>query len=72
MSIDHRTQRETEPLNYGGRAMQNRRQSIGVWVAVGIAVGALVGVSSGGIGGWIISGALVGAVVGAVIPKRRS
>ena len=65
-------QRDTEPLDYGDRAMFDRVKSIGIWAAIGIAVGAVVGVSSGGIGGWIISGALVGAVVGAVIPKRRS
>ena len=65
-------QRETEPLDYGDRAMFGRVKSIGIWAAIGIAVGAVAGVSTGGIGGWIIFGALFGAFVGAVIPKRRS
>jgi len=76
MSVSSRAQRNTENLSYGGRAMQNRRQRIGVWVAVGIAVGIAVGTAAGagadGIFPWIIGGAFVGALVGAGILKRRS
>ncbi len=65
-------QRDSEPLNYGGKVMFSRGRNIGIWVVVGIAAGAVVGViTGGGIGGWIISGAIVGAVFGALI-KRRS
>ena len=54
----------------------NRRQSIGVWAAVGIAVGIAVGTAAGlgadGIFPWIIGGALFGALVGAGILNRHS
>ncbi len=68
--------RLAEPLAYGGRAMQNRGRSIGLWVAVGIAVGVAVGmgagVGAGSIVSWMAGGAVVGAIIGAAIPKRRS